>query len=105
MQTRTEGAAWLNPAGPARHASRAPVPRKLEQAARQFEAMFMTEMLRQARPQSKAAGAFAAGDGERSWSTFMDQALGEAAVARQGTGLLREIERAMQAAQGRSGAR
>ncbi|HUL53975.1 MAG TPA: hypothetical protein VLT83_11260 [Opitutaceae bacterium] len=105
MQTRIDGVAGFNPVGPTRRAGQVPVPRKLEQAARQFEAMFMTEMLRQARPQNKAAGAFAVGDGERTWSTFMDQALGEAAVAKHGTGLLREIERAMQAGQGRSGTR
>ena len=92
-------------AGPSHAAHPAKVSRKLEQAARQFEAMFMTEMLRLARPQNKAAGVFAAGNGERSWSMFMDQALGQAAVAKQGTGLLREIARAMQQAQDRSGTR
>jgi Rod binding domain-containing protein len=105
MQSKTEGIAGLNLAGPTHTANRTPVPRKLERAARQFEAMFMTEMLRQARPQNKAAGAFAEGDGERTWSMFMDQALGEASVAKQGTGLLREIERAMQGGRGPSGAR
>jgi Rod binding domain-containing protein len=63
--------------------------------ARQFEAMFMTEMLRQARPQSQARGRFAQGEAEKSWQVFMDQALGEAAAARGGTGLSREIERAL----------
>jgi hypothetical protein len=55
----------------------------------------MTEMLRQARPPSHARGAFAPGDAEKSWSVFMDQALGEAAVAGGGTGLARHIERAL----------
>jgi hypothetical protein len=57
--------------------------------------MFMTEMLRQARPQQKAHGRFAPGEGEKSWQVFMDQALGEAAATRGGSGISREIERAL----------
>ncbi len=73
---------------------------KLHQAAQQFEAMFMGEMLRLARPGSKAAGVFAEGQGEKSWDIFMDQALGQAAAAQGGTGLEPEIEQAMRTAQG-----
>jgi Rod binding domain-containing protein len=73
---------------------------KLHAAARQFEAMFMTEMLRLGRPPSKSAGAFAPGQAEKSWQVFMDQALGQAATARSGTGLMPEIEKALRAAQG-----
>ncbi len=74
---------------------------KLRQSARQFEAMFMGEMLRLARPGSKAAGEFAEGDGEKSWQIFMDQALGQAAAAQGGTGLEPEIEQALRTAQGK----
>jgi Rod binding domain-containing protein len=75
---------------------------KLHQAAQQFEAMFMSEMLRLARPGSKAAGAFAEGQGEKSWQIFMDQALGQAAAAQGGTGLEPEIEQALRTAQGKA---
>ncbi len=47
----------------------------------------MGEMLRLARPGSKAAGVFAEGQGEKSWDIFMDQALGQAAAA-QGAGMM-----------------
>ncbi|CAH2605609.1 conserved protein of unknown function (plasmid) [Rhodovastum atsumiense] len=69
--------------------------KRLHETARQFEAVFMTEMLRQARPPSKPHGPFATGSAEKSWQVFMDQALGDAAVASGGTGLAREIERAL----------
>jgi Rod binding domain-containing protein len=74
---------------------------KLHQAAQQFEAMFMGEMLRLARPGSKAAGDFAEGQGEKSWQIFMDQALGQEAAAHGGTGLEPEIEQALRTAQGK----
>ncbi len=64
-------------------------------AARQFEAVFMTEMLRQTRQQSPQHGRFAPGEAEKSWQVFMDQALGEAAVPPRGSALTRQIERAM----------
>jgi Rod binding domain-containing protein len=53
---------------------------RLKQTAHQFEAMFMTEMLRQALPANKAAGRFAAGNAEGAWRVLMDQALGNAAA-------------------------
>ncbi len=53
---------------------------KLKKVAHQFESMFMTEMIRQARPSDHAAGAFAADKSDSSWRYFMDQALGEAAA-------------------------
>jgi Rod binding domain-containing protein len=78
----------------------APASAKLHKAAKDFEAMFMTEMMHQARPSPQAGGVFAAGIGEKSWQVFMDQALGKAAASQSGTGLTREIEKALRAAQG-----
>ena len=75
---------------------------RLHEAARQFEAMFMTEMLRLTRPPAKAAGVFAVGTGEKSWQILMDQALGQAAAGGE-TGLATEIEAALRAAQARQG--
>ena len=72
---------------------------KLHSAAKEFEAMFMTEMLHQARPAPKATGVFATGAGEKSWQVFMDQALGQAAASQSGSDLTREIEQGMKAAQ------
>jgi len=72
---------------------------KLHRAAKDFEAMFMTEMLHHARPASKTTGVFAAGAGEKAWQVVMDQALGHAAAAQSGSGLTREIEAALRAAQ------
>ena len=72
---------------------------KLHTTAKQFEAMFMTEMLRLARPPAHARGPFATSHAEKSWQIFMDQALGEAATAKGGTGLTGEIEKALRAAQ------
>ena len=54
---------------------------QLDKVARQFEAMFMTEMVHSARPANQAAGVFAGGKSEETWQTFMDQALGQAASA------------------------
>ena len=62
----------------------------------------MTEMLHQARPVPKASGVFATGAGEKSWQVFMDQALGQATAKQAGSGLAREIEKALRAAQGQS---
>ena len=76
-----------------------PADTKLHRAAKDFEAMFMTEMLHQARPAPKAGGVFATGAGEKSWQVFMDQALGQAAASQSGNDLTREIEQAMKAAQ------
>ncbi len=73
---------------------------KLHQAAQQFEAMFLGEMLRLTRPESKASGSFAEGQGEKSWQVFMNQALGQAATANDGSGLEAAIEQAMRKAQG-----
>lgn len=72
---------------------------KLKAAAKHFEAMFMTEMIRAAKPPSHAAGRFATGNAEKTWQVFLDQALGDAAVAHGGTGLAGEIEKELQAAQ------
>jgi flagellar protein FlgJ len=74
-------------------------PAKLHRVAKQFEAMFMTEMLRQAHPKSHAAGKFRTGEGEEAMQPFMDQALGDAVASRgNGTGLAKSIERALAAA-------
>ena len=77
---------------------------RLHRAAKDFEAMFLTEMLHHARPASKAAGVFAAGTGEKAWQVVMDQALGQAASAQSGAGLMCEIEAALKAAQTPHGA-
>ncbi len=77
---------------------------QLKNVAHQFEAMFMTEMIRQARPSAQAAGAFAPGKSEETWRGFMDQALGQA-VANSPTGdggLRRAIEKAVRDADARS---
>ncbi len=78
---------------------------RLKNVAHQFEAMFMTEMIRQARPPNQAAGPFAAGKSEESWSVFMDQALGQAATVNGPAGdgsLRRAIEKALRDADAKS---
>jgi flagellar protein FlgJ len=79
-------------------ATAAPVSRtvgraKVHQVAKQFEAMFMTEMLHQAHSKSHAVGMFRTGEGESTMQPFMDQALGDAVAARGGTGITQSIER------------
>lgn len=79
---------------------------RLKDAARQFEAVFMTEMLRHARPSPKAAGAFTPGQSEETWRVMMDQALGQAATTGgpAGDGSLRKaIEKALRDADSRAG--
>jgi flagellar protein FlgJ len=71
---------------------------KLHRVARQFEAMFMTEMIHQANPKPPTTGTFRAGIGETSMRPFMDQALGDAVAARGGSGLAKAIERSLTAA-------
>jgi peptidoglycan hydrolase FlgJ len=68
-------------------------PAKVHQVAKQFEAMFMTEMLHQAHSKSHAAGVFRTGEGESTMQPFMDQALGDAVASRGGTGIAQSIER------------
>ena len=80
------------PAGPANDA-------QLRSKAQEFEAMFLTEMLRLARPTTQPAGPFGGGFAEESWQMFMDQALGQAMAARGGTGLEPAIEAALRRAQ------
>jgi Rod binding domain-containing protein len=78
---------------------------RLKQTAHQFEAMFMTEMLRQALPADKAAGRFAAGSGEGAWKVLMDQALGQAAASNGPAGdrgLDEAIVKALRQAQGQT---
>ncbi len=78
---------------------------QLKNVAHQFEAMFMTEMIRHARPTDQAAGAFAAGKPEETWRVFMDQALGQAAATNGPAGdgsLRRAIEKAVREADARS---
>jgi peptidoglycan hydrolase FlgJ len=83
----------------AHRAARVPDAR-LHKVAKQFEAVFMSEMLRLARPPDKAAPGFGAGQEGGTWQVFMDQALGEAATAKGGTGLAKQIEDALRRAQG-----
>jgi Rod binding domain-containing protein len=68
---------------------------RVHRVAKQFEAMFMTEMLHQAHSKSHAVGVFRTGDGENAMQPFMDQALGDAVAARGGAGIAASIERAM----------
>jgi Rod binding domain-containing protein len=74
---------------------------KLKDAAQKFEAAFMTEMIRLARPSAQAAGPFASGKSEETWRYFMDQALGQATVDGPGgdNGLRQSIEKALRAAE------
>jgi peptidoglycan hydrolase FlgJ len=74
-------------------------PAKVHHLAKQFEAMFMTEMLHQAHSKSHAVGKFRAGDGERAMQPFLDQALGDAVASRGGTGLAKTIEQSLNALQ------
>ena len=76
---------------------------QLKKVAHQFEAMFMTEMVRNARPSNQASGAFEGGKSEETWRVFMDQALGEAAATNGpagDAGLRRAIETAVRDADG-----
>jgi peptidoglycan hydrolase FlgJ len=66
---------------------------RVHRVAKQFEAMFMTEMLHQAHSKSHAVGVFKTGTGESTMQPFMDQALGEAVASRGGTGIAQSIER------------
>ncbi len=77
---------------------------QLKKVAHQFEAMFMSEMIRQARPSAQAVGAFAPGKSEETWRGFMDQALGQAvADSPAGAGGLRSaIEKAVRDADARA---
>jgi Rod binding domain-containing protein len=74
-------------------------PAKVHKVARQFEAMFMTEMLHQAHSKSHAVGVFRTGEGERTMQPFMDQALGDAVASRGGTGIAQSIERLLNGTQ------
>jgi Rod binding domain-containing protein len=66
---------------------------RVHQVAKQFEAMFMTEMLHQAHSKSHAVGVFRTGEGESTMQPFMDEALGDAVASRGGTGIAQSIER------------
>ena len=77
-------------------------PAKVHKVARQFEAMFMTEMLHQAHSKPHAAGVFRTGEGESMMQPFMDQALGDAVASRGGTGIAQSIERLLNGPQAAS---
>lgn len=77
-------------------------PARVHQVAKQFEAMFMTEMLHQAHSKPHAVGVFRTGEGESTMQPFMDQALGEAVASGGGTGVARAIERELNRAQSSS---
>lgn len=70
-------------------------PARVHQLAKQFEAMFMAEMLHQAHNKSHAVGVFKTGEAESTMQPFMDQALGEAIAARGGTGIAASIEQVL----------
>jgi Rod binding domain-containing protein len=76
---------------------------QLKKVAHQFEAMFMTEMIRNVRPSNQASGSFEGGKSEETWRVFMDQALGEAAATNGpagDSGLRHAIEKAVRDADG-----
>ena len=77
-------------------------PAKVHQVAKQFEAMFMTEMLHQAHSKSHAVGVFCTGESENAFKPFMDQALGDAVASRGGTGIAQSIERLLNGPQAAS---
>ncbi len=77
---------------------------KLKQAAQRFEATFLGEMIRLARPKPVAGAPFGGGFAEQSWGMFMDEALGQAMAAHGQTGLAEQVEQALGAAHG-AGAR
>jgi Rod binding domain-containing protein len=58
---------------------------QLKDAAHRFEAMFMSEMVHNARPENHGAGAFSGGKAEETWGFMMDQALGNAAASGHGS--------------------
>jgi peptidoglycan hydrolase FlgJ len=76
---------------------------QLRRKAQEFEAMYLTEMFRLARPTSQPAGPFGGGFAEETWSMFMDQALGQAMAARGGAGLTPAIEAVLRRAQAHGG--
>jgi Rod binding domain-containing protein len=79
-------------------AAKAVAPAKVHKVAKQFEAMFMTEMLHQAHSKSHAVGVFRTGQAESTMQPFMDQALGDAVASRGGTGIAKSIERVLNGA-------
>jgi peptidoglycan hydrolase FlgJ len=83
----------VTPAVTAPLVSRAANQARVHRVAKQFEAMFMTEMLHQAHSQSHAVGVFRTGTGESTMQPFMDQALGDAVASRGGAGIAKSIER------------
>ena len=80
-----------------------PGPGQARRLARQLEASFAAELLRAARPPQKE-GIGGRGTGGDAFDSFMDQALGEALVARGGLGLGSVLERAIAARSGERGA-
>ncbi|ONG55264.1 hypothetical protein BKE38_09350 [Pseudoroseomonas deserti] len=77
----------------------APNPGQVRRLARQLEASFAAELLRAAWPPQKE-GIGGRGTGGDAFDSFMDQALGEALVARGGLGLGTALERAIAARSG-----
>ncbi|WP_160000687.1 rod-binding protein [Roseomonas sp. 18066] len=97
MQPVTQNAAVDRPAGPAgSNAGTSAGPGQVRRLARQLEASFAAELLRAARPPQKE-GLGGRGTGGDAFDSFMDQALGEALVARNGLGLGTALERAIAA--------
>jgi Rod binding domain-containing protein len=90
-------------ASPSAQASRAGDPR-IKEISRQFEATFMSEMIRLARPTEQSGGSLDTSRSEDTWRYFMDQALGQAMTdsANQDSGLRRLVERDLNAAEGKS---
>ena len=91
-------AALPQAAAPSGLAGTTPDQAKLHRVAKQFEAMFMTEMVHQMHPKPQSTGTFRAGLGETAMQPFMDQALGDAIASRDAADLAPAIERALNAA-------
>ena len=68
-------------------------PPQTRRLVRQLETSFAAELLRAARPQSKATGLAGRGTGGDAFDSFMDEALGAALVSRGGLGLASALER------------
>jgi Rod binding domain-containing protein len=97
MEPVTSSAALPGPVGEravAPPSGAPPGPGQARRLARQLEASFAAELLRAARPPQKE-GLGGRGTGGDAFDSFMDQALGEALVARHGLGLGAALERAI----------
>lgn len=94
----------MDPVSGAQAASPPALPPAARRAVRELEANFAAEMLRAARPSQKE-GMFGRGTGAQAFDSFMDEALGQAMMARGGLGLGPALERAVAETMARGGGR